>query len=117
MPTNPTSGKMCWKHGWMEFAEAYAQHRLDIFPNPSPEARRERPKFADYKVASVWLTAIDAYIDSLEAELAALKAQPDGWIAGFEACRALSMQVVDEHEGYLERISDLVPTPPVREKL
>jgi hypothetical protein len=40
------------------------------------------------------------------------QAVADKYRLGFEDCRAQAMHVVDEHDGYLERIGNLEPTLP-----
>jgi hypothetical protein len=49
-------------------------------------------------------------VQMIERIARAEQALADKYRLGFEDCRAQAMHVVDEHDGYLERIGNLEPT-------
>jgi hypothetical protein len=84
------------------------QNRIDV-SNLRFYARlfRENHWETDVMHWSVFSSTLDAVADRIAK---AEQAVADKYRLGFEDCRAQAMHVVDEHDGYLERIGNLEPT-------
>jgi hypothetical protein len=71
---------------------------------PTPQGGDYRPHYRKREA--------DAYIAALEAELQSLREKESAaFVDGFEACRCRCLCIVDEHDGYLNRIELLEAFP------
>jgi hypothetical protein len=65
-----------------------------------------------YEMQAIYLAELPRkqLLALIERIAKAERALADKYRLGFEDCRARAMHVVDEHDGYLERIGNLEPT-------